>query len=104
MKRVDTYKGFKTNQLVLDGNKTLARIVYIEIDDDLSIKYNREIVFFRLGLINEEGFEFANVSVDIDSIYPLPFKLKVDYRPGKRPPVSQRNWNMKSTNYKTKRV
>jgi hypothetical protein len=77
---LNKYKGFKTNQLVLDGNKTLARIIYIEKDDDLSYKYDREIVFIRLGLINENGFEFANCSADPSSLQPLPFKLKVKYK------------------------
>lgn len=70
MKIIPEYNGFKANQLVLDANNTLARIVYIEIDDDMSEKYEREIVFVRLALINESGFEFANCTNDIKSLKP----------------------------------
>ena len=79
MKIVNKHKGFKANQLVLDANMTLARIVYIEVDDDLSAKYKRDISYVRLGLINKEGFEFANSSASIESLTPVPF-LRVNYK------------------------
>ena len=59
MKMVDEHNGFKVNQLVIDQSN-VARIIYIEIDDDLSEKYERDIHYVRLGLINSEGIEFAN--------------------------------------------
>lgn len=79
MKIVNKHKGFKANQLVLDANMTLARIVYIEIDDDLSTKYKRDISYVRLGLINEQGIEFANSSASIDSLTPIPW-LRINYK------------------------
>ncbi len=73
MKIVNEYKGFKANQLVLDLNNTLARIVYIEIDDDMNEKYQLDppICIVRLALIDKEGFEFANCTNTIDVIKPI---------------------------------
>ncbi len=70
MKIISEYNGFQANQLILDGNNHLARIVYIEIDDALSEKFNRDIVYVRLGLINDKGSEFANCTDDIRHIKP----------------------------------
>lgn len=69
MKRLDEYNGFKTNQLVIE-QKSLARIIYIEIDEYVKAKYNRDIVLIRIALINEEGFEFAECTTSPDLLTP----------------------------------
>lgn len=76
MKILNEHKGFKSNQLVLDQNKTLARIIYIEIDEHMQTKYDKDIVITRLALIDEDGFEFAVCSSSIDVLTKLDLKIK----------------------------
>jgi len=68
MKTYLEYKGFKANQIVLDANNTLARIIYFEVDESMNEKYNKDISLVRLGLIDHNGFEFANCSNLVDQI------------------------------------
>lgn len=70
MKIVKEHNGFKQGQLVINQSN-IARIVYIEVDDDISEKYNRDVHYVRLALIGKDGNEFANCSTTTDLLKPL---------------------------------
>ena len=70
MKIVEEHNGFKRNQIVIE-QKQLARIIYIEVDDYMAAKYEKDINHVRLGLIGDDGIEFASSSTMTEMLQPI---------------------------------
>jgi len=67
VKIVEEHNGFRMNQLVIE-QKQLSRIVYIEVDDDISVKYERDVHYVRLAHINQNGIETGNSTTETSQL------------------------------------